>query len=102
MHIRTLWKYTYIHTRIQFSLCPAYKPARGPAYFPGHFFKGSSILPYCFTFFYERNYELPGARKGLQIKETKRGEKEEEETGSWPKAREIGRASCRERVSSPV
>ena len=43
----------------------------------------------CFTFFYERNYELPGARKGLQIKETKRGEKEEEETGSWPKAREL-------------
>lgn len=32
---------------------------------------------------------MPRAKRGLQIKETKRGEKEEEESGSWPKAREL-------------
>lgn len=33
--------------------------------------------------------ELPGTRRGLQIRKTKRRDQEEEATGSWQKARQL-------------
>lgn len=48
--------------------------------------------PNCSTFFFffnEGKFELPGARKGLQITETEMTEEEEEKNDNWQKAREL-------------
>lgn len=54
----------------------------------------------CSTHFNERNVELPEARRGLQTREAKRREKEEKETGSWQRARELDFSKQEGKISS--